>query len=126
MISQPSLAEALATSNTDRRMSTRHSCTETAVRAVIMLGGEACVTVMQDLSLGGLGVLMNAIVAPEEWLNLELRNSAGAWFYRQVRAVHVSPARSGKWFFGGEFDQPLDLEELRQLLARPQMARSKR
>ena len=127
MISQPSPAEAMSLSKAERRMSTRHSCSGTAVKAVIVLGGEPCVTVMQDLSLGGIGVLLNAIVAPGECLNVELRSApTGAWIWRQVRAVHVSPARSGKWLLGAEFDQPLEMSELRRLLVKPEMAHSAR
>ncbi len=119
MSSQSSLAKAASPSKIDRRMSTRHPCAGTAVKAVIVLGDEPCVTVVQDLSLGGVGVFLNAIVAPGEWIKVELRCSpTGAWIWRQLRAVHVSPARSGKWLLGGEFDQPLELSELRRLLVK--------
>jgi len=107
----------MADSNTERRLSTRHACAGTSVKAVVLLGGETCTTVIQNVSLGGISVLLDAIVAPEEWLNVELRNSpGGVWFYKQIRAVHVSPARPGQWLLGGEFDQGLSLDELRRLL----------
>jgi PilZ domain len=123
MITRPLLLAVSARADEERRMSTRHPCAGDAVKAIVFLGGEACTTAIQNLSLGGLGVRLNAIVAPGEWLNVELRNShSGAWLSKQIRAVHVSPARSGQWLLGGQFDPALSTDELRRLLVQPDMA----
>jgi hypothetical protein len=117
MIDSP-LRHTMTDSNAERRLSTRHVCAGTSVKAVVLLGGEPCSTMIQNVSAGGLGVVLDAIVAPNEWLNVELRNSpGGVWFYKQVRVVHVWPARPGRWLLGGAFDQALSLEELRRLLS---------
>lgn len=104
----------------ERRRVTRHSCSDRLVRAVVFLGTEACPGPIQDLSLGGLCMVLKAIVAPGEWLNIELRNSTDAVsLCKTARVVHATPTQPKQldlWSVGCEFAEPLARDQLRKLL----------
>jgi hypothetical protein len=101
----------------ERRQSVRHACDDGSIRVMVFLGTETCTATLRDISAGGIGVLLDAIVAPGDRLNIELQNSAkGAWHCKTLEVVHALPFKGGRWLVGGAFSQPFSAEELRPLL----------
>jgi PilZ domain len=103
----------------ERRQSARHACDGASTRASVFLGSEPCLATLRDISAGGIAVVVDAIVAPGDRLNVALHNSAtGAWSCKVLQVVHATRAQGGRWLVGGAFSQALSAEELRPLLPR--------
>lgn len=101
----------------ERRVFPRRTCQDGSVRVVVLLGSEPCPATVRDMCPGGIGLFVEAIVAPGDLLNVECRNPAtGAWFCKTLQVIHAAPAQGGRWLIGGAFDQPLALDDLRRLL----------
>lgn len=112
---RPKTGSAIATP--ERRMFSRRTCDDGSIRVIVFLGPETCTATVLDISAGGMGLLLDAIVAPSDRLNIEFRNPAlGAWYCKTLQVAHAAPAQGGRWLVGGAFNQPLSLEEFRQLL----------
>jgi hypothetical protein len=118
------LAETTSsTTNSERRQSTRHACDDGSVRVMVFLGSEPCSATLRDISAGGIGVLVDAIVAPGDRLNVEFHNSTkGIWRCKMLQVIHAMPALGGRWLVGGTFSQPCSAEELLSLLPLRRMA----
>jgi hypothetical protein len=106
-----------STDHAERRRATRHPCDGGSIRVLVFLGPEACSATLRDISVGGIGILVDAIVAPGDRLNIELHNPAnGAWCCKSVEVIHSKPAARGRWLVGSAFSPPLSTHELRPLL----------
>jgi len=99
-------------------MFTRRTCDDGSIRVVVILGPEFCTATVRDISAGGIGVFVDAILAPGDRLTVEFRNRerGGTWYRKTMQVTHAAPAQGGRWLVGGAFSQPLALEEFRQLL----------
>jgi hypothetical protein len=72
----------------------------------------------RNLSLGGIRLLTGQRVPPGTVLRLELPCPArDGTIVRTIQVVHAAATRYGSWVLGCAFEQPLDAEELRDLLA---------
>jgi hypothetical protein len=84
---------------------------------MVFLGAEPCTATLRDISTGGLGIMLDAIVAPGDMLNVEIHNSAKRiWRCKTFQVAHAAPAPGGRWLVGGAFSQPFAAEELRSIL----------
>jgi hypothetical protein len=112
-----SLTKDAPTTNRERRQSARHACDDGSIRVMVFLGPEPCAATLQDISVGGIAVLVDAILAPGDRLNVEVHNAAkGICRCKVLHVVHAAPSQSGRWLIGGAFSQSLSAEELRSLL----------
>jgi hypothetical protein len=108
---------ALKTAQAERRKFTRLTCGDGYVGIVVLLGTESCTAIVRDISAGGIGILVDAILAPGDWLNVEVGNSRRVgWYRKTVQVSHASPVRGVRWLVGGAFTQPLTIDECRRLL----------
>jgi hypothetical protein len=113
------LPDGTSSADRERRQSARHICDDGSVRVMVFLGAEPCTATLRDISAGGIGLFLDAIVAPGDRLSVELHHSAnGVWRCKVLRVVHALPAQGGRWFVGGAFDSPLAADELLSLLPR--------
>lgn len=101
----------------ERRKYARFTCGDGRVGIVVLLGAESCTAIVRDISPGGIGIHVDAILAPGDWLNVEFGNSARSGWYRKIVQVHhASPIHGDRWLVGGAFTEPLTIDEFRRLL----------
>jgi hypothetical protein len=91
---------------------------ETPCHLMALVDNECWPARVQDLSIGGVGLLLEARVAVGRFVLVELISASGL-FSRLLltRVVHLSENPAGNYVLGGEFISQLPDSELRFLLA---------
>jgi hypothetical protein len=101
----------------DRRASVRHACALEALSRPLEQPGPICWgATVQDVSEGGLGLLVCYPFKPGTPLTVELRTAAGAPKTVQARVIHAQDLSDGTWRVGCELTGRLTREELTELL----------
>jgi hypothetical protein len=100
----------------ERRASVRHACEREAVSRPLELVDSICWgATVQDVSTGGIGLLLCYPFKPGTFLAVEVRDESRTQTFL-VRVVHVADQADGNWFLGCEFAAPLREGELADLL----------
>jgi hypothetical protein len=115
MINDPVLVDTPAPLRVpvDRRASVRHVCDQEALSRplensdTISWGAK-----VQDISRGGVGLLLCYPFKPGTFLAIDLRLSQTATRTLLARVVHVKDQADGSWLVGCEFAAPLGKAEL--------------
>jgi hypothetical protein len=72
---------------------------------------------IHDISVNGLGLLMNRPLDPGECFFADLTNPSAQFLQmRSLRVVHATRLPSGQWLIGSSFLMPLREHELQALL----------
>jgi hypothetical protein len=76
-----------------------------------------CAAQVQDISRGGLRIVVPRRIDPETFLTVGIESTADALVPAiQVRVVHATQTDGGPWVLGCAFLRPLSEEELQSLL----------
>lgn len=120
----------IAESGLERRVLVRYPCTlKTCFQLIGRDKDAGWPATSQDLSAGGIGLILARRFEPGTLLALRLRGlSEGSSHTVLARVVRVSRRRSGGWTLGCIFTRKLDAEELQDLVreARPGSRRPRR
>ncbi len=116
-MSKPSvLAEAKAAPRgvrPDRRASVRRACSlEALSRPLELSDAISWGATVQDISAGGVGLLICYPFKPGTFLAVDLSAGHGGSRTVLARVVHVTDQSDGTWFVGCEFALPLNEEEV--------------
>lgn len=117
----PENADGAAPSTAEARTSERHPCElPTACRSLagwqdrdFSWAGE-----LRDISLGGMGLILNRRFEPGTLLMVELDTPAGRESLLS-RVVHARPLGDQKWLLGCALARPLNRQKLQALLSGP-------
>jgi hypothetical protein len=116
MSKSPVLTEAQAAPRgvrPDRRASVRRACTlEALSRPLELSDAIAWGATVQDISAGGVGLLICYPFKPGTFLAVDLVGGHEGSRTVLVRVVHVTDQSDGTWFVGCEFALPLSEEEV--------------
>lgn len=100
----------------ERRASVRHVCDKEALsRPLELPDAISWGAKIQNISLGGLGLLLCYPFKPGTFLAVDLQVGQLASRTLLVRVVHVTDQADGTWSVGCEFAAPLNEEELAAL-----------
>lgn len=104
--------------NRDRRTRARFPCILRMSFQLVDLGGGACWSaVSQNLSTGGIALVLGRRFEPGTLLTLRLRGQSGGVSYTLLaRVVRVTPHPRGGWILGCVFAQKLREEEVQDLV----------
>jgi hypothetical protein len=82
------------------------------------VGEEHWTAIMQDLSLSGVGLVINRSFPPATVLTVRLRNSSRTYERSAlVRVQHCTAQPDGDWLVGCTFVVKISADELQQLLS---------
>jgi hypothetical protein len=100
----------------ERRVSVRHVCEQEALsRPLELPDAISWGAKVQDISQGGIGLLLCYPFKPGACLAVDLRLGQAASRTVLVRVVHAGDQADGTWLVGGKFLAPLSEEELAAL-----------
>jgi hypothetical protein len=100
----------------DRRAALRHRASFQAP-CWLAAGGPVWKGYVRNLSVLGIGMIVPEKVEAGDLIHIDLRRRADTPVRRILaRVVHVNQEEGGWWFIGCEFAQPLNDEELRELV----------
>jgi hypothetical protein len=120
MTHPPTLAQSAAAAGTaphERRASVRQACDLEGLSHPLDQSDAICWgATVQDVSLGGLGLLVCYPFKPGTLLAVELRTARGAPRTVLARVVHAHDQADGSWVVGCEFSRRLSADELNELL----------
>jgi hypothetical protein len=119
-MSKPPVLRALNTSprlgQAERRASVRRACSLEALSRPLELPDTiSWGATVQDVSAGGVGLLICYPFKPGTFLAVDLRIGHAHLRTLLVRVVHVSDLTDGTWSIGCEFAAPLSPGELAEL-----------
>jgi hypothetical protein len=101
----------------ERRASVRHVCAQEALsRPLELPDAISWGAKVQDISRGGLGLLLCYPFKAGTFLAVDLRGGDGGSRTVLLRVVHAADQADGTWLVGGELAAPLSDAELAALL----------
>ena len=101
----------------ERRLAVRYPCPQASATTILPPRHERAGAKIRDLSLHGIGLIMNRQFKPKTVMTLELRSrKLAARVEIQVRVIHCQPSPDGTWSVGCEFRTPFTPEELQTVL----------
>ncbi len=104
----------------ERRASVRYTIPGAAEWFIhVLVGEETCTAAVRDISIGGIGFLINRQLEPGNLIRVELTNASQLFSdLRQARVAHVLPQVEGNFLTGCQFAEPLTYEQIYALLCR--------
>ncbi len=116
MSPDPVLVEAAPAVRAERRASVRHVCEQEVLSRPLEMPESICWGAkVQDISRGGLGLLVCYPFKPGTFLAIDLRTGEAPGRTLLARVVHVQDQADGSWFVGCEFAATLTEAELEAL-----------
>jgi hypothetical protein len=101
----------------ERRAWVRYYCLPPGLdRVFVSAGGQRDPASVQNISRGGIGLLLGRRVEPGTAVRVELGNASATLLDARARVAHVTQEPAGDWLIGCAFDAPLSQEELDKLL----------
>ena len=111
---------ATAATPEDRRRAARRQPTLGTV-CLLEAGSDqpAKTALVWNISLGGVSILFHKPVEPGAWIGGELTTmNHGAALSVKLRITHVMPLRTGDYFLGCQFEQPLTGDQMQPFVAK--------
>jgi hypothetical protein len=98
----------------ERRVAVRHPCNdETLCQAVDPSAGTVCLAWVRDLSVSGIGLLIERHFRPGSWFTVDLDNpECGLSLRLRVRVIHTLAMPNDHWLHGCVFERELSLDAL--------------
>jgi hypothetical protein len=98
----------------DRRATPRHSCMH---EVYFRSGSEIGSAAVRDVSVTGIGLILDHAVPAGSTLSVELPNRAQTdWQLKLSCVAHATPHEQNRWLIGSRFLRDLTEEELRWVL----------
>jgi hypothetical protein len=108
---------AAAVPGSERRAAVRYPCSFVSDCHPVPDGETLCAATVQELSLTGVGLVVDRFVEPETYLALDLQSEDESLTYTLLLQVrHARLRGDGDWFLGCAFARALSEYELASLL----------
>jgi hypothetical protein len=111
-------APPVVRSGIERRRAVRHPCAmRTSCQPIGLVESISVPVAVRDISVGGIGLLCRAPVAPGTFFVIELQNTLGGASLRlRARVIHSTRHEGRSWVLGCVFTRELSQDELTGLL----------
>jgi hypothetical protein len=101
----------------ERRLHVRHRCRESRFVSILLkLGHPQTRALLNDVSLGGIGLIFSRRLEVGSVVLVRVEESKGMAGLRQARVRHTTRREDGTWLIGCQFTHLLGEDDLRQLL----------